>query len=236
MRKRNDPENLKKPPADTEEWNPLIAYDHDGMGLMSTPRHMSRHPRYKGINKWARYRVAFLLRDPRDVLLSNYFFLVVRGRQVERTSGWAKGYDLDSFFRCKTMGMPHLVRWLLWWEKHRRECRDFLCVHYEDMVETGPLISLSRVLSRVTEEEVPISTMIEAVKASSFEVMRSHERKHGKLFKDQAGIIDSEETAVVRKGKTGQWIAQLPDDLKDWCLEAMEPLRGTFADRYLDKQ
>jgi len=233
LRKRFDPENLKNSPLDTEEWNPLIAYDHDGMGLMTTPGHLARHPRRRGVNKWKEYKVVFLIRDPRDVILSNYYRLVVRGKQVKDQHKRVKDFTLDSFFRDATLGLQPLVAWLGWWHEHRTECVDFMPVFYEQTLRS-PISALSCVLEMATEEDASIELLQEVVEASTIEVMRKVEGKEGTIFKDQTGMVnDDKSTALIRKGTAGQWKDELSGELAMWAKAKMHPLRETFAERYL---
>lgn len=232
FRKIQHPEELKPPPKHKEERNPLIAYDHDCIGLMSSPRYFKKHPRSKGINKWNGYKVIFLLRHPLDVILSNYYFLVVRGKNLSIGKKVFGKHTLESFFKCKTFGVISLVNWILWWEEKRAECEDFLYLNYEDTL-IDPGNSLERVLNFVGAD-FNKETIDQVVKLSSFDVMKNHEQEHGGLFTDQAGIIGKDrDTAVVRKGRSGQWKNELPDDLQEWCFKAIQPLSKTFARSYL---
>lgn len=232
VRKLHDPENLKAPPIDTEEWNPLIAYDHDGIGLRSPQSMRKRSNRSSGVNAWSDYRVVFLIRDPRDVLLSNYYRMVVRGKQVVSEARSVRGYDLGAFIKCDTLGLKPLVEWICWWDKHRHECVDFMPIFYEDTL-LNPASTLSCVLEMATEENVPMGTVREAVEASTFEKMRRHEEVHGTIYKDQSGPVNSDpSTALIRKGLAGQWRDEFSEGLKGWCEKEMRDLEGTFAARY----
>lgn len=234
VRKRHDPENLKKPPGDTEEWNPLIAYDHDGIGLTSTPGRLARHPRMHGENKWKDYKVVFLIRDPRDTILSNYYRLVVRGKQVLKQKKRVEHFGLKSFFQDGTLGLKPLVEWIVWWDKHRTELVDFMPVFYEETL-MNPASALSCILEMATDENVSIDTCLEVADASTFEIMKRHEAEHGTIYKDQAGAVnDDPDTALIRNGTAEQWKGALNNRLRLWCLSTMAPLRGTFAERYLD--
>jgi len=232
LRKRHDPENLKKHPNDGEEHNPLIAYDHDGMGLITTNQRHRMLPWRRGNNRWTKRKVVFLARDPRDVLLSNFYILVVRGEYLASRRRWVEGLDLNAFFRHKAWGLKILVEWLVWWEKNKRGCRDFMPLFYEETL-ANPLSALSCAVEMATSEEVPIETLEWVVGASTFEVMKQQEQQHGRLFTDQRGAINGDErTAIIRKGKAGQWKDELSEELQDWCDGVMEPLRGTFMERY----
>jgi hypothetical protein len=76
--------------------------------------------------------VVLLARDPRDVLVSNFFQYTRRGD--DRLAGKAFRGDLSAFIRQDSGGVASLVAFYNLWARNRGLPRRFLLLSYEDLV------------------------------------------------------------------------------------------------------
>jgi Sulfotransferase domain len=134
-------------------------------------------------------RVIYVLRDPRDVMLSYWHFeklmkkdfTLPLGEYLERNDHWPCEWD------------DHVASWLC-----PRRHPNLLVVKYEEMHE-----DTTRVLREVLEFsglEYSDERIARAVEDSRFEKMREAEEKFG-----VQGKAGDENERFVRKGKRGSW-------------------------------
>lgn len=170
------------------------------MARMPRPRIIKSHqyfdPRYK--------RVIYVVRDPRDVALSQFHFHRKRGLIED-------SYPPDKFVARFVAGeTSHYGSWgenVASWLATRENRPGFLLLRYEDMLENA-----ARELKRVASFlEIPpdAERIANAVRRSSAEEMR-------KLEKSQAHLWSSTKSTrldvpFVRSAQAGGWRAGLPE-------------------------
>ena len=132
--------------------------------------------------------VIFMIRDPRDVMVSAYFHAT---RHKHRFDG-----DIPSFLRDDRQGLPALARYLNGWaaglSRHRA-----LVVTYESLTadtEGGVRDILSFLGREVDEAKLGL-----AVEAARFDAMRAREQKEGLPAHDYDR--DDAESLRMRRGK-----------------------------------
>jgi estrone sulfotransferase len=168
---------------------------------LDSPRVLTTHAPYDS----AFPKVIYVLRDPRDVLVSYWhhkkltdptFGLVLR-EFLLKDDHWPCNWD------------EHVSGWLL--EQHP----NVISVRYEEM-HTDARLVLARVCDFVGlhYDAMIIQTAIEA---SRFENMRRLEERHG-----VDGANGSQKERFIRKGKIGSW----RDELDNECLEILEQKYG----------
>ena len=158
--------------------------------------------------------IVFLIRDPRDVMVSSYFHAT---RHKHRYQG-----SLKTFIRDPEQGLADLVRYLDGWaaglEGHR--CH---VVSYEAM-SADPAGTIRGILGFL---DVPCdeAALIHAVKASSFDSMRESEQQSGIPGHDY-DRADSE-SLRMRKGKAGGYHDYLDHDdvafIESCCASELSP-------------
>ena len=191
--------------ANVEDRLPSL-YLYSNRKLRKLPRILKSHdcfdPRYK--------RVIYIVRDPRDVLVSAYHFAIKRrvlpGNQP--IEDFIPGL-LNGTFRSGLLVDP---RWGSWYDNvaswlAMRRNRKFLLLRYEDMLEDA-----ERELTKVAEFlEIPLNParLARAVKLSSAEHMRELEKRRSR----QCGRLPRTLTPTspfVRKARSGTWESELP--------------------------
>jgi Sulfotransferase domain len=171
--------------------------------LMSMPRpriiksHQYFDPRYP--------RVIYIVRDPRDVVVSQYHFQ--RKRHVV-----ADQFPLSEYVTRFVAGQAsfygswgeHVASWLA--TRHGRP--EFLLLRYEDMVEDTAR-ELTKVASFLGLSSTP-ETIAQAVERSSADRMRTLEKSQAQLFTSTKNT--RQDIPFVRAAKAGGWRAALPEE------------------------
>ena len=172
--------------------------------LMRTPRpriiksHQYFDPRYP--------RVIYIVRDPRDVVVSQYHFQ--RKRHVV-----ADQFPLSEYVSRFVAGQTsfygswgeHAASWLA----TRYGRAGFLLLRYEDMVEDTAR-ELTKIASFLGVSATP-ETIAQAVERSSADRMRTLEKSQAQLFTSTKNT--RQDIPFVRTAKAGGWRAALPEDL-----------------------
>jgi hypothetical protein len=171
--------------------------------LMRTPRpriiksHQYFDPRYP--------RVIYIVRDPRDVVVSQYHFQ--RKRSVV-----ADQYPLSEYVGRFVAGQTsfygswgeHVASWLA--TRHGRP--GFLLLRYEDMVEDTAR-ELTKIAAFFGLSSTP-ETIALAVERSSADRMRTLEKSQAQLFTSTKNT--RQDIPFVRAAKAGGWRSALPEE------------------------
>tara|TARA_B100001057_G_scaffold471093_1_gene533081 strand:+ start:480 stop:1268 length:789 start_codon:yes stop_codon:yes gene_type:complete len=152
----------------------------------------------------------YLVRDPRDVLTSYAHHI---GEDYETTfelitsSAYYETYPLpleNSQFKKSLLGS---------WADHYNSWKSYkssriLIIKYEDMVSNkyDSFHKIIKYLSEIDKTEINEEKLIKALKQTEFEELQKMERQHGFREKLKGDLF-------FRKGKTGEWKNELPEDL-----------------------
>ena len=208
---------------------PRISVVHDDRPMLKTPNELE--------NSKARFRnkrVIFLVRDPRDVIVSSYFEMKNRGHlfgdnPYEKRKAVFEG-SLSEFILRETGGFETILSYYNIWASNRQVPRDFLLVRYEDM-KAEPCKELRRVIDFLGLHVIPDAILVEAVEYASFENMRKLEAE-GSF---RSGILNpadrtNDETYKTRKGKVRGYVDYLDESeiasLNQKMLEELSPIFG----------
>jgi len=165
-----------------------------------------------------RYRkTIYIVRDPRDVVLSNYDFQR-KYRQIE------DGYPLDRYVDDFICGRLVSADWGTWrenvasWVYTRGQEKDFLLVRYEDLQDDA-VSELGRI-AHFLGADASDSNLRQAVELSSADRMRKLEKQ------EQDNWIATKnrrkDIPFVGKAQSGGWKTNLPAE----CVQQMESAWG----------
>jgi len=221
----------------------LLGFDNYHRMCPAVPKIRFTHDRY--VSDYTRERdtkrtfydkkVILLVRDPRDVVVSNYFQWIITinpfKRKARRVPDDPKSVPLYDFFFDQDLGVHKTIRFLNAWESELPKTKTFLIVRYEDL-KADTEEALKRMLSFMalphSEDQVRA-----AVDYASFENMRALEKSSAfDSGSRRLAAKDSDDASAlkVRRGKIGGYrdylskeeIAQI-----DGLLEAqLSPLYG----------
>lgn len=154
--------------------------------------HATQDPRLK--------RVIYLVRDPRDVLAS-YYFYQKRNNPSLKTS--MKEFIEKSVIRKEIWPCDwaeHVADWL-----NNASSHDLLFLRYEDL-KLNPELWFSKIL-QFCNIELDAAQLSEAIENSSFENMSRLESSYG-----MKGQSNNSEIKFMRKGRAGGWREDLDLD------------------------
>ncbi len=189
-------------------------YDVTDRVLRQFPRpriiksHESFDPRYK--------KVIYIVRDPRDVLVSYYEFQLKR-LVITEDCGLEEFVPrfMDSEFEPKTGSWrDHVVSWTA----TRGGQKDFLLLRYEDMLADTHDAG-TKIASFLGFDSSP-ERVARAVELSSVERMRKLEREQSGQWKETKKT--RQDKPFVRKGTAGGWKSALPQS----CVDQIESAWG----------
>lgn len=181
---------------------PRISVVHDDRPMLKAPEELETN---KG--RYRDKKVIFLVRDPRDVVVSSYFEMSKRGQLFGRNPYESRQAvfegSLEEFAHRRTGGIATILKYYNIWEANRHIPKDFLLVRYEDM-QRDAASELRRALDFIGLKEVSETTVSEAVTFASFDNMRRME-KEGRF---PSGILrpadpNDPTSFKTRKGKVG---------------------------------
>lgn len=153
-------------------------------------------------------RIVLLVRDPRDVAVSQYYQWQHRMRPNKKfiNDYPPHGADMDvwSFVLDKDAGVSRIVDYFNGWAQAIPELRDVLVVRYEDM-RADPAAVLARILA-FTGTEVTAEQVREAVEFAALDNMKKMEQEQffkGSGARVRPGDQNNPDSFKARKAKVG---------------------------------
>jgi hypothetical protein len=179
-------------------------------------------------------KVVLLVRDPRDVAVSQFFQWQFRMRPNKKfindypphgaeISVWDFVLDADA-------GVPRIVDYFNGWAQAINELQDVLLVRYEDM-RADPAAALARILA-FTGTEVSDKQVAEAVEFAAYDNMKKMEQERffkGSGARVKPGDKDNPQSFKVRKAKVGGYRDYFTDEQceeLDAMVAGLDPVFG----------
>jgi hypothetical protein len=179
-------------------------------------------------------RIVLLVRDPRDVAVSQFFQWQFRMRPNKKfiNNYPPHGADIEAwdFVLDKEAGVPRIVDYFNGWAQAIPELKDVLIVRYEDM-RTEPADVLAKILAFtgtvVTPEQVK-----EAVDFAAYDNMKKMEQD--KFFKGSGARVkpgdkDNPQSFKVRKAKVGGYRDYFTDEQCEQLQKLVNDLDPMFG-------
>jgi len=159
-------------------------------------------------------RVVFLVRDPRDVVVSYYFQYTKRGAK-EEGKGTFTG-TLSDFVRQEIGGIKSTVGFFNIWAGNREKPAHFMALRYEDL-RANPDKEFKRLLDFLGMPDLGRAALDDALEYSSFENMQRLERSGAVKSRQLAPPLhrdgdDDPEGFKVRRGIVGGYKDYLSAD------------------------
>jgi hypothetical protein len=182
---------------------PRILAKHDGAPHKKTPAEILSNR-----SEYSDCRVMLLVRDPRDIAVSNYF-------QVTRREGSYRG-DLSSFLHAPRGSVDSMIRYYNVWARERDVPRDFMLLRYED-IHADPARELRRVAGFIGLQGVSDDAIGRAVEHARFAAMKAREaRREADGSPLAAGQAGDPESFKTRKGRVGGYRDYLSSEDIAW--------------------
>ena len=206
---------------------PFILPHHDGGPEFKRPEELETDK-----SQYARKKVIFLVRDPRDVTVSSYFQKTKRNINYQ---GSLKDYVYEPVGSIETNIAFYNV-----WARNRQVPADFLLVTYEDLQADTPG-QLRRALDFLGLNGVSDATIRDAVAFCRFDNMREMEATNALGSKRLAPRDPSDEgTYKTREGRIGSYADHLDpaeiDHINRLIREQLDPLYSFYYDEPIARQ
>lgn len=202
---------------------PRIHFTHD-----DNPHQHRADEQVRDKSRYARARVVLLVRDPRDVVVSNYY----QESRRETHLGASFGFDgtLSEFIHHEIHGIESIVAYLNIWSEQTSTPENFMLLRYEDL-HADPSRELRRLLAFVGVDNVSDNMIAQAIEWASFDHMKKLESTDA-LNNDRLRPTDmnDENSYKVRRGKVGGYRDEAPpaeiDYMNRVVADKLNPLYG----------
>jgi len=155
-------------------------------------------------------RIVMLVRDPRDIAVSQYFQWKYRMRPVKKMLNDYPAHGVDvpifDFVMNPEVGLPEIIGFLEMWQRELPRARDSIVVRYEDM-RVDPEQALRRILAFLSTPGTD-AQIGDAVAYAAYDNMRQLEQK--RVFRLSGlrlrpGDEANPQSYKVRRAKVGGW-------------------------------
>lgn len=182
-------------------------------------------------------KLIILVRDPRDLVVSNYFQVTLREK-----GKWGFTGTMSEFIRDDTFGIGDAINFYNAWFQKMQSHPEFMFLKYEDMI-TDSLWELNRIVSFLNIDTIDLkqSSLREAVEYASFENMRlmdldktphllsgGIEALGSKSYASFQGK-EREEAMKVRRGVVGGYVDYLDNADIEYVNERLKELHPYYG-------
>lgn len=164
-------------------------------------------------------QVLFLVRDPRDIVVSHYYH---KTKRDEAFSG-----SLSKFIRNEYFGIRNVIQFMNEWSRRRGVPEDFMLVRYEDMKEDIYKETV-RILEFLEEESIDNCALQMAIEEASFSRMKEKEKKGEIAISGLNKEVSGDAEMKVRKGKVGGY----SDDMSEEDVRFVDRMVSETLDSY----
>ena len=167
---------------------------------------------------YRRAKVLFLVRDPRDVIVSHFHQVTKRAKNP------FVFFSISDFLRDETLGFKRIIHFYNLWFRSRNIPKEFYLIKYEDLYESGvsELHKLCGFLGLDTTKDIVESVYNES-SASKMRKMEINNQLEG--FNHFGKNINQ---LKVRNAKIGGYINELSKEDVDYCNMEMKLLQSYF--------
>jgi hypothetical protein len=187
---------------------PYFRFIHDDTPHLKRPEELSADKSW-----YSQYKVILLVRDPRDVVVSNYFEYTKRGAKYEAGDPEYQG-DISSYLHYAIGSLDTLFRFYNIWAENRHVPLNFMLVRYEDL-HKSPDSELRRIVDFLGLPQIRDGVIRRAVRFASFENMHRMEAEGAfRSAKLRPGDKRDPDSYKTRRGEVGGYIDYFgPDDI-----------------------
>ncbi len=174
--------------------------------------------KFTGRNRYRRGKVIFLVRDPRDVVVSHFHQVTKRAKNPFVFN------SVSDFVRDETLGFERIIKYYNLWCKNRSVPKKFLLIKYEDLLENG--IEELQKINDYLSLHISISDIEKVYENSSANKMRKKELAN--QLDDFKDFGKEKDQLKVRNAKIGGYINELTEEDIIYCNEKMKELNPYF--------
>ncbi|MEM1002372.1 MAG: sulfotransferase domain-containing protein [Bacteroidota bacterium] len=145
-------------------------------------------------------KVIFLVREPKDLIVS-FYFSTTRRKQIYEGS-------ISEFIRSDEYGIKKIMTFYKNWCDNQNVPKDFFLLRYEDLHKDAETC-LASVLKFIAAENIPKQVIKDAVDFGDFENMKQLERSGQYSWRLLPANASDEQSYKVRQGKVGGYVDYL---------------------------
>ncbi len=168
--------------------------------------------------RYKRGKIIFLVRDPRDVIVSHFHQVTKRSKNPFVFN------SISEFVKDDILGFKRIIHFYNLWQKNKDIPQDFLLVSYENLIKNG--VQELQIINDFLEINISKESVRCIYEESSASKMRDKE-----INNKLEGFNDfgkSENQLKVRNAKIGGYKSELSDDDILFCNNEMEKLNSYF--------
>jgi len=179
-------------------------------------------------------KVVLLVRDPRDVAVSQFFQWQFRMKPHKKYLNDYPPHQSDissfDFVLNENVGLPQIIEYFNGWAKVMPQIDNMLLVRYEDM-RTDPVKVLTEILT-FTQSNISAQQICEAVEFGAYDNMKKMEKEgffKGGGSRVKAADNENPHSFKVRKAKVGGYRDYFTDEQcaqLDRMVEDVDPIYG----------
>ena len=204
----------------------LIKFEHDKGNWVPAPPPPDKMD--IDLNKFQQKKIVFLIRDPRDVLVSSWYHLKYRENIYTK--------ELSPFIREPLTGINKIIKFFNQWIAHKDYFNNFIYLAYEDFHE-APYETFYNLFS-FCGLDIDKNKLQEAIEGGDFKEMKKMESS-GSLKEPwmKPGQKNSKNSMKIRKGKTGSYKQEMtPEDIQYINQQMKESLHPLLKSLYLESK
>lgn len=210
--------------ADTYPQLPAVVFTHDDDPHWKTVTEIQREK-----DVYRDKRVIFLVRDPRDVLVSYYFEITKRSSNPLAKEDFQG--EITEFLQYERGSLENIVAFYNVWAAQHHVPQDFLLVTYEDMHENSQR-ELRRILDFMGLDAISTETIAQAVELSRFERMRKLEQSRQFDGRLTPGDEEDPDSYKVRRGKVGGYVDYFGEEDIQYIDQYIADNLSSYFERY----
>ena len=169
--------------------------------------------------RYRRGKVIFLVRDPRDVIVSHFHQVTKRAKKPFIFN------SISEFVKDDILGFKRIIYFYNLWYFQKQKPKDFLLIKYEDLLENG-IQTLSEITSFLNIS-ITTNNLQEIYHQSSSDKMRKKEKAN-----QLEGFNDfgkSRDQLKVRNARIGGYKSELSEEDILYCNKEMKNLNTYFG-------
>ena len=198
----------------------IPTYEHDGS---QNPLNLPYWELPEDKSQYKTNRIVFMVRDPRDTVVSAYFQMTKRHESYNGS--------ISDFIRDDRYGIKKILKFHDIWYKNRHVPEGFTLVKYEDL-HGDPFKVMKNLLEFLQVKSIDQNKLHRIIQFYQFNNMHKLE-KQGYFKKSFKGVlypkdVNDEESFKTRKGKVGGFHEYFSDEDIEFCSQVMEEFPNPF--------
>jgi len=174
--------------------------------------------RFLGRNRYRRGKVIFLVRDPRDVVVSHYHQVTKRAKNPFVFN------SISDFVKDEVIGFNRIIHYYNLWFFQKGVPNNFLLLKYEDLIENG--IEELQKINDYLSLNISDSDIEKVYEKSSANKMRKKEIYN--QLEDFQNFGKEKNQLKVRNAKVGGYVNELSNKDIFYCNQKMKELNPYF--------